>query len=301
MAWSVLYPVSYKLEHERQLNAGLAKHFPYRSIVIGTSMTENFLISDVEKLIPEPIKLSLSGGTGREMYFTMHTAFAHRPVEKVLIGLDYFALQGSPDTFNPDMVFPVYLYDDDIWNDYPYLLSTDTLSSGFKAIFKPLLMRDDPSFSYEHMYEWFYKFKDHFAQGEALEQRWNGKPKMQKEALLTTKWRYEELKKNFSVNFLPFLQKHEKTIFYIFYPPYSRLINDYCKENNLTDEIDKFKKYVFDAIGKLDNVRLYDFQNAGSVTNNLDNYKDIIHYHQDINTWMIDQMLHNRYRVSCSD
>lgn len=40
------YPIAFK--NERYQNAGLAKNFNYDSLILGTSMTENFLIDKVE-------------------------------------------------------------------------------------------------------------------------------------------------------------------------------------------------------------------------------------------------------------
>ena len=43
---------------------------------------------------------------------------------------------------------------------------------------------------------------------------------------------------------------------------------------------------------------MYDFQAEKSVTHNLNNYKDLSHYHQRINYWMIEQIKENKYLVS---
>jgi hypothetical protein len=66
---------------------------------------------------------------------------------------------------------------------------------------------------------------------------------------------------------------------------------------NLTD-YQEFKKYVYSATKELGNVRLYDFQVAKEITHDLANYRDLSHFHQRINTWMLEQIAADRYRVN---
>lgn len=75
--------------NQRALNTGLAKNHNYNSVVIGSSMTENFLISKVSEIINNPIKLSISGGSAHEIFNTLNTVFkSNNNIETVLIGLD---------------------------------------------------------------------------------------------------------------------------------------------------------------------------------------------------------------------
>ena len=41
------YPIAFT--NERYQNAGLSKNFEYDSLILGTSMTENFILDEVEK------------------------------------------------------------------------------------------------------------------------------------------------------------------------------------------------------------------------------------------------------------
>ena len=80
-------------EKERYLNPGLAKTYKYDSILVGSSMTENFLISDLQKMMNNPIKFCLSGASAQEIQITLNTALsANKNVKTVLLGLDFFAL-----------------------------------------------------------------------------------------------------------------------------------------------------------------------------------------------------------------
>ena len=128
------YPIAFT--NQRYQNAGLSKNFEYDSLILGTSMTENFILDEVEKKLNfnKLIKLSVSGGSAKEQSTTLKTAIENNDnLKNVLWGLDIFAFIGEPDMLRYGInSFPFYLYDDYITNDYKYLFSTDTLKESFK-------------------------------------------------------------------------------------------------------------------------------------------------------------------------
>jgi hypothetical protein len=48
----------------------------------------------------------------------------------------------------------------------------------------------------------------------------------------------------------------------------------------------------------LSNVELFDFQITKEITHNLNNYKDITHYSQDINYWILEQINKNNFLLN---
>jgi hypothetical protein len=52
-----------------------------------------------------------------------------------------------------------------------------------------------------------------------------------------------------------------------------------------------------DRLLKFDNVHLYYFQNMPETTN-LDNYREIMHYTEELNALMVDRMGRDEYRVT---
>ena len=105
---------------ERFQNAGFSKNYDYKSLVLGTSMTENFLLSNIEKELnyKDSLKLCIAGGTAREQSISLHTALANNPnIEDVLWGIDTFAFLGTPEKLKFGKgSFPFYLYDDIVLN-----------------------------------------------------------------------------------------------------------------------------------------------------------------------------------------
>lgn len=108
---------------------------------------------------------------------------------------------------------------------------------------------------------------------------------------------FEFLKRNFDVNFLPLIRDNPQIDFKIFFPPYSILAFKTFDERKLTKDILEFKGYIYSALGMYKNVKIYDFQFEKSVFYDLNNYKDLYHYHEKINTWMLQQIQQGNYLV----
>lgn len=89
------YPPMFS-EEERFQNPGLAKNYEYDTIIIGSSMTQNFVPSDVDRVFGgKTLKLSIEGSTAHEQYLTAKLALSTGQVKRVIWGLDYFALRGG--------------------------------------------------------------------------------------------------------------------------------------------------------------------------------------------------------------
>jgi len=284
--------------NQRALNTGLARHHDYNSIIIGSSMTENFLISKSSEILPNPIKLSISGGSAYEIFLTLNTAFeTGKEINAILIGFDIYAMSGKiTRLMNGDNSLPMYLYDEMIFNDIFYLANFDTLKESIKRIIAPYsLYRNDPRWNYENMYQSQHFYEKEFGRDKVLTQI---KDKKNDKNFKKDDYSFQTLKASFEHNFLSIIKKHPNTKFILFYPPYSIIAYKGWKENDTLQDILDFKKYAFAELNKLDNVELYDFQTADEVTTNLDNYRDFSHYHQNINSWMIDEIKAKKYLVT---
>lgn len=291
----ILYKPYYKGD-ERYLNPGLAKNYEYDSVVVGSSMTENFLISDVQKIMPNPIKLTISGASAHEIYLTLNTVFEANPnTENVLIGLDMYSVSGEVRRLrHGEGSIPFYLYDRNYFNDYYYLLSFDTTIKSFKSLVRQHLKNSDVCFNYENMYQWQHLFENDFGRINVLKQACEQKS----DFTFDDSYHFEKMKKSFDFNILSIIKNHPNTHFIIFYPPYSIIAYKNWENKQMLNDILKFKVYAFQELQKLQNAKVYDFQVASEITHNLDNYKDDSHYHQKINTWMIEKIAQNEFRVN---
>lgn len=294
---ATLYPMLFK-KNQRYINPGLSKTYDYKSVIIGSSMSENFTINKVEEILSfnKAIKLCISGGTAHEEYRTLNTAFRHQNIQQVLYGLDIYSFMGKVDRLRHGKILPSYLYDEYVLNDYKYLLNIDIAVNSLKALINPYRDKNNLLYNYNYMWQWQHEFEDAFGKEKVLKKylaSQGSSKKFEKEM-----WSVDKLKLSFDKNLLSLINAHPETTFILVYPPYSVLtFHDWHKEGVLELSI-KFKRYVFEKIKEFNNVKLYDFQVAEEVIMDLDNYRDYSHYHQKINTWMLEEIKQDNYRVT---
>ncbi|MBW7457834.1 copper amine oxidase N-terminal domain-containing protein, partial [Paenibacillus sepulcri] len=289
-------PVLY--HEERYQNPGLAKNYTYDTIIIGTSMTENFLPSEVgRELKGKALKLSLEGSTADEHHKMASLALQTGQVQKVLWGLDYFSLKQN--TEESASLFPGYMYDNHLWNDYPYWFSYSAYQQFITSMKANL--KGTASDDLEYQNNWGRRaefdrqlvvqaYKDaqseevYFGLGEDS---------------------VEEIKQSFNTHVLSLVADNPDVDFYFFYPPYSVLrqvawlnLNPGRFQNQLL-----MRKWIFEQFSKLPNVKLYDFQSERQWTYDLDQYKDLSHHSPQINSLIAQSIGSNdaRYLVTADN
>lgn len=126
--------IHYRLEDERYMNSGIIKNFEYDAIVTGTSMTENFRVSEVDELFGvNSIKVPLEGASYKEINSIVEMALEKNPNVKMVIR----AIDGSGMIVDKDMRYyvgdswPGYLYDDNYLNDVNYLFSAEVVEKAY--------------------------------------------------------------------------------------------------------------------------------------------------------------------------
>jgi hypothetical protein len=294
------YPIAYISKLQRYINPGFAKNYDYDSIILGSSISENFVISDVKKILnfQKPIKLCISGTSAYEEGLTLKTALKHKKVKNVLYGLDTFLFWGNPNRIRHGAkTFPYYLYDNKILNDYQYIFSLDTTVHSIKVLYNALI--DDKNsikYNYDKMYQWQHTVpSSHFSKKYVLK-KWDERKKS--DIAYQPNNNFMFYKKSFDKNFLDLIKVYPNTNFIIYFPPYSILAYKLEQEQKVFQDRLKFKKYIFEATKQMSNVKIYDFQIAKNVTHNLSNYHDLDHYHQKINKWVLEQIKNNNFKVN---
>ena len=284
----------------RYLNAGIAKSHTYDSVVVGTSMSENFFLNDVSSLLnfKNPVKLTISGANVHDINRILDTAYKYQNIKDVLCDIHYYSYTGEVHTFSKGATsLPGYLYDDNLFNDYQYLMNIDTVKLSLRALKFNIFNADNILLDQNRMYQWQHNFLSSFGK-ENIWRAWRSRSKDIKVETMQASEKFERLKNNFDVNLLPIIEKHPETNFYFYYPPYSILKYKQFMERSWLGSALKFKKYVFDVLNEYPNVKIYDFQIAEEITHNLNTYRDISHYHQNTNHWILEQIRDDNYRVS---
>ncbi|WP_410770528.1 copper amine oxidase N-terminal domain-containing protein [Fontibacillus sp. BL9] len=279
---------------QRYQNPGLAKNYKYDMVIIGSSMTENFVPSEVgESLGGNVLKLSTEGSTAKEQRMIANVAIGTGQVKKILWGLDYFSLREN--SVRDEQSFPFYLYDENKLNDYKYIFNVSNVKQAFGALFLP---------------------KDKYPQYRNLEKlnNWDAYAVYGADRVLT-KWKeawlseqttsenepsLDVVKQRFQDNILSLVKAHPEIEFVIYYPPYSVIrqqvwysLNPERFNNQLA-----MKKYMYEQFSAYDNVTIHDFQNDSSITYDLGVYKDLSHHSAGINQLIVQEIAAGTHLVT---
>jgi len=285
----------------RYLSPGLAKNYNYDSIIVGSSMAENFILSNVEEKLKfnRVIKFAAGGATAYEIKNILSVSFNDRKINNVLLGLDFYAFSGRKDRLlHGTNSLPLYLYDNNYLNDYMYVFNIDTTKLAFKTFLLQKSKSKSIELDYNKMFQWQHRYRvNDFSENKILSM-WNKSDISFNKDFKLENFKLEKFKESFLYNLLPIIKENQNTKFDIFYPPYSILAQIDSKNKNFIKENLLFKKYIYETLSKYLNVKLYDFQIAKDVTYNLNNYRDFTHYHQKINNWILEQIRDNKYLVT---
>lgn len=274
-------------------NAGIAKNYEYDSIVIGSSMTENFTPSQLDRLFGgQFVKLPINGGSPFNHKQMMDLAFSSHDVRRVLYGMDIEAL--TYFYTSPKCEMPDYLYDNNLFNDVSYWFNKSVLSQYIPQCLSTLGQTDPDQ--RDTMYTWgdLYTYgRDAALAGVSI----SSSPVEQMPVSSPAELSQQSLL-NVEHNILPYIQNHPDTQFIFFYPPYSLA-----------------QWYQFYAVGSLDyhleqkealtailltypNVEIYDFQARTEWILDLNHYIDAKHYGADINTAMAEDIAAGNCRIT---
>lgn len=107
------------------------------------------------------------------------------------------------------------------------------------------------------------------------------------EKISLTKKDYKNMKENITQNVTDLADKHPEIDFYVFFPPYSiywwdRVCRAACLERQLDAE-----KYIIELLLAHENIHVFSFSTEYEIICDLENYKDLIHYSEDINSQML--------------
>ena len=267
----------YLVDNQVNQNPGLAKHMEYDGILIGSSMTASFNTDWFEELMGmKTQKLSYNGSYPKDLSNIMQLVFDAKgdQVKAVYMAVDQSTFSADPE----ETKFPVtdYLYDDNVFNDVPYLLNKDVL---LDYILRPLADRKDASDWAELYKPWwtdeYYNKANVLMYYEAAEEK-------QEEEALAADYFKDAVEENLQKNILPYIEAHPETEFYIFYPPYSILFwNDVTREKELEAVIGRLE-YMTERLLNYENVHVFNFLGKEDIICNLNNYADYMHYHKNV-------------------
>ena len=282
--------ISYRLYHERYINDGISRNFEYDAFITGSSMTQNFKTSEIDELFGvNSVKMSFSGTTYEEVYDNVsRTLDRSDNIKKVFWGFDLHNIL-SKDGWGRKPEYPTYLYDDNLINDFSYILNKEVMYGGvLRHLVDTICGKESVTF-------------DEYS---AFDRPLGAKYVMEDEEIIKISDRevqidITEAQLDYATHsienyVIPAIENHPEVEFNIFLPNYSIAFwNDESKGGRINARLDAMT-ILARSLLEYDNVKLYSFYDQYEIITNLDNYSDTMHYSSEINsmilTWMSEDV-----------
>ena len=282
---------------DSDIACGLVKHYDYDTLIVGSSITQNFRMNTFrEELHDKPLHIGLGGMSLRLMEDCMKTAYRAQHAETYYIAMDpYLFYDGNShhpmEFYFRDGPLPKlrYLLSHKVWFHFlPMDLALGILDR---------LGKESPSFvdacsgeNIDRFGDWSEKFE--FGEEITLENYRNQRYSIKK---IETDDLYSSMVESID-QFLDTLDFEQgKHVF--FFPPYSSLYWADMQLDGHYEDLIRAKRYFIENVQGQDRVEVFDFQPA-ELTGDLNNYKDTTHYTPEINDWMVRCFASGEYRVS---
>lgn len=294
-------------EEQRYQNPGLARNWEYNTIILGTSMTENFVPSHVDAVFGEgtkTMKLSISGSSLYEERQAGEVALRTGQVERIFWGLDYASFRGGKELLHEEYgPFPKYLYDTNPWNDIQYLFNISTLEDSLRVLKRKFTNTEQPPIPLDRLNHWQQKYNYAFNLNYVYNHYYQALDADLKLVAEGERDILEDAQESFDHNVLRIVEQYPEIEYHFFYPPYSILRFQLWYEHQPERFYNqmKIKEYIYEKLAAYPNVHIHDFQSESEITHNLTYYKDVSHYSDEINAYMIEQMKAGTYEMKSLD
>lgn len=276
---------------------GLVMNAEYDTVIVGSSMTQNFNAEKFGEAVGgDVLKVNSGGLTVTEMCEYVKLAREKNKAEKyyICIDLHLFAKAAEDDTnrFKPE------LCDGMIWNDFEYLLGFETWMR-FIPVDLGLVLLDTAGYEYpdalkqktdvDRAGEW----ANDFAYGADIV--WKGYTNgTNRISVIDTNGLYDRMVERFGE--LMSIIEGDDAEYTFFFAPYSALYWYDSKQCGYYDDFMKAKEYM---VGELlaDGHEVVDFQSMEYIAD-LDNYRDISHYSGEITEFMTEDFADGSNRIN---
>lgn len=285
----------YLIYMQRYQNDGILRNFDYNAIITGTSMTENFKTSEFDQLFGvKSVKTSFSGGSYKEINDNINRAIQYNPhIQYILRALDSELFFSDKDHM-PYIAYPTYLTDDKYSNDIKYLLN--------KTIFLenviPVLQKYEPNKGTVTSFDIAYNWNSAYTFGKQSVLSTTSRISISEEIKELTDKEITSFQENINQNIVSTIKNNPNIKFYYFITPYSICYWDYLYRDKALEKHLYGEKMIIESIINYENIYLFSFNDDFELVTNLDNYKDIAHYGENVNSLILNHMVQNNHRLT---
>lgn len=279
---------SYIFDSQRYVNNGISKNFEYNAIITGSSMTENFKTSELDDLFNvNSIKTPFSGASYKEVNDHLSRSIDYNSdIELIIRSLDTGVILSNKDNMRYD-TYPTYIYDNNIFNDVNYLFNkTIIIRECVRLTLIPTLL-NKPSITFDEYSNW--QNAHDFGETFVLNQ-YERADRIDTKITTLSDADKKIIKENIEQNVTSLALENPQIEFYYFFTPYSILYFDVLYQSNSLRKQFEILTYASSLILEVENIKLFDFLDQYDIITNLNNYKDVGHYSEDINSLILQKM-----------
>ena len=289
-------PFFYKtVYHEIYATApALLKHEKFDLFMIGTSMTRNFFIEDIDKTLNcRSLKFAASGGTMIDLKKMVDTAIEikGKNLKRIVFSLDIYPLNKT----KPHYKQFDYMYTESHAQDYRYLFSRQTFSTILYLIKRQLRPSGKRKYQADRnrMFSTEYDGKPYGLQAVMSDARSNARSHHTQ-----TPYNKEAHQKNLRDELLPMFDNNPDVDFTVYLAPYH--IYTYCQSEqfNEADALIKQRTQVMLELLKRSNVKLHDFQADDSIVLCHDYFSDVQHFSREAAQIVLKKLVSGSNRIT---
>lgn len=269
---------------------GSVRNFEYDSIVLGSSVAENYNNTWFDEAFGgTTIKAIQKSATTVELAYYLKEAFIDHDIKNVYFCLDIHSLKSDPNQDFPDAEMPLYLYNNNPFDDVQYIWNKDVVFEDLPYMLAVTYMED---YDEGTSYNWA-QYKNFTQEGTLLQYNRLATVHEMKQVEACE----ETVKGNLEI-LAGIVREHPDTKFRFVFSPYSMLWWDDCYRSGDLEQNLYAIRETAKVLLTYDNVEIYYFQNDESIITDLNNYMDVIHFSDTINHYMVDEMSKGNYQLT---
>lgn len=278
------------LYNEKYQSPGIARNFSYDSIMIGSSMTENFKPSMFTAYSEDALVVSYAGARSLDLGNLISEAFeSNNTIKRVYVDINDYQLCSDPQSQLDSEIG--YLYDSNILTDVQYIFNIDVIVECLDRLFD-----SDRESNLDEAFTW--DDPSLFGKEKVLEDLQRNH---ESQAWVQTDGSYDDSLMDIVLenikNIDIYVDSNPETKFVFFFPPYSIAYWYDLKEQNRLDEKLDMYSYAINSLLRHPNTEVFFFMDDYEVITNLDLYRDLCHFAPNVNSLLLEYLHDGTYQI----
>lgn len=281
---------NFRIANSNYVNPGLIAHTEYDAIVVGSSMVECTEVSAIDAQYGlNTIKIATKAGNALHHARVLGNAFRTHTLKTVFYGADTYALDFKGKAYGDS--WPEYLWNDNPWDDYQYLINWDVLTNDLSYALRQLVTQDAPKLDRD---DWYWWEPQTFSRDYVLQNfTWRAPRPMEDPEAWAPRFQG-----NIDAYIIPFVEAHPETEFYFYFPSYSQMFWVHTLQEGILENHLRIRQLLTETLLPYENVHIFDFSAKADWVLDLDRYTDYSHHLPEMNQEIFEMMHRDEYRIT---